>query len=213
MQINFIPDEVLTLTDKNDLLGTKPYSKTIFDIVDKCEGKKNIGLFGSWGSGKSTILTTFEDLISEHNNQKENINNRVAYFEFDAWKYSQDDFRRSFLIEFTKKFNISYEKKLHSLLYNESSFENPELSTHKFNKWSLPNWILLILIIFGLTFYYWPVLELNKDVKVIVSMLALVVSVLSTALKNTINKYKVVVKENKVVEPERFERVFDYLQK
>ena len=107
MKINFIPDKVLNLTMDKDLLGTRPYSDTIFEIVNNCEGKKNIGLFGSWGSGKSTILTTFENLIVDHNSKEENKNNRIAYFEFDAWKFSQDDFRRSFLIEFTRKFSIN----------------------------------------------------------------------------------------------------------
>lgn len=208
MKINFIPDKVLNLTMDKDLLGTRPYSDTIFEIVNNCEGKKNIGLFGSWGSGKSTILTTFENLIVDHNSKEENKNNRIAYFEFDAWKFSQDDFRRSFLIEFTRKFSINYEKKLHQLLYNESTYENPELITYKFNKFSLSNWIILVLVVFGFSFYYIPILEPYRDAKVIISSIALVISVLATALKNTINKYKVVVKENKLVEPERFEAVF-----
>lgn len=95
MKINFIPDEVIRLNTENDLLGTKPYSQTIFQIVNKCKGKKNVGLFGSWGSGKSTILMTLEDLIDKHNierddNEKKiNEHKKIAYFEFDAWKFSK----------------------------------------------------------------------------------------------------------------------------
>src|SRR5690606_36010413 len=215
MQIKFIPDKVLKLTTDEDLLGTKPYSETLFEIIDNCSGQKNIGLFGTWGSGKSTILSTLEDLIKENNNKKDkkgkfiNKNNKIAYFEFDAWKYSQDDFRRSFLIELTSKFNIKNKSNLHKLLYNESSFEDPVSSTYKFNWLSLPNWILVVLLVFGISFYFLPFLDLSKDIKAVISITALGFTVLSTALKNTVNKYKVVVKENRIVEPERFERIFD----
>lgn len=208
MKINFIPDKVLKLNNETDLLGTKPYSKTIFEIINNCDGKKNIGLFGSWGSGKSTILKTFEDLIDIHNSKK-NKNDKIAYFEFDAWKYSRDDFRRSFLIELTSKFNIKYKSKLQKLLYSESSFEDPVQNNFRFNWLSFPDWIIFFLVVFAFLFYFLPILNLNKNLKATVSLIVLTISLLSKATTNTINKYKVVVKENKIVEPERFETIFD----
>ncbi len=207
MEINFIPDKVLKLTSENDLLGTKPYSETIFEIVKNSNGKKNIGLFGSWGSGKSTILSTFEDLIENYNsttdakNKLVNKDHRIAYFEFDAWKYSRDDFRRSFLIEISKRFNVKYEEKLQKLLYNETSYEDPEQTKFKLNKLSLPDWVLFLLVAFAFIFYFLPIMDTSKDLKAIISLFAITISLLSKATSTTLNKYKVVVKQNKVVEP------------
>nr|WP_299069350.1 P-loop NTPase fold protein [uncultured Allomuricauda sp.] len=206
MKINFIPDEVLKLTDSSDILGTKPYSETIFEIVKKCDGSKNIGLFGSWGSGKSTILRTLENLIEQNNTKK---TGKIAYFEFDAWKYSQDDFRRSFLIELTRTFKISYESKLKKLLYNESSFEDPEQTKYSFNWLNLPNWILFFLVVFGFWFYFQNLIAVNQDIRAVISLLSITISLLSTATSKIVNAYKVVVKESKIVEPERFEAIFD----
>ncbi|WP_141673361.1 P-loop NTPase fold protein, partial [Allomuricauda sp. CP2A] len=206
MKINFIPDEVLKLTDDTDLLGTKPYSDTIFEIVNNCSGSKNIGLFGSWGSGKSTILTTLENLIDEHNAIK---TEKIAYFEFDAWKYSKDDFRRSFLIELTKKFSIKTQSKLEKLLYSESSFENPKQTKFRINWLSLPDWLILALVVFAFVFFFLPTVGMGDRTKALIALITISVSLLTKAASNTVNKYKVVVKENKLVEPERFEAVFD----
>ncbi len=207
MEINFIPDKVLKLTDESDLLGTKPYSDTIFEIVNKCEGKKNIGLFGSWGSGKSTILTTLEDLIKERNLKGKN--EKIAYFEFDAWKYSKDDFRRSFLIELNSSFKIKSQEKLLKLLYSETSVEDPKQTKFKFNWLNLPNWIILSIAFTSILFYYSPLLSDQQDLKSSIALFTLLLSLLSTAANNTINKYKVVVKQSKIIEPERFEAIFD----
>lgn len=211
MQINFIPDEVLKLNKENDLLGTKPYSDTIFEIVNNCDGKKNIGLFGTWGSGKSSILSTLEDLIEEQNlkiEEKEN-GKKIAYFEFDSWKYSKDDFRRSFLIELNKKFKIKSQEKLLKLLYSETSVEDPELTKTKFNWFSLPNWIIFAIAFASVFFYFSPLLADSNYLKGSVSLFVLLISLLVTAANNTISKYKVVVKQNKIIEPERFETIFD----
>jgi energy-coupling factor transporter ATP-binding protein EcfA2 len=211
MQINFIPDEVLKLNNENDLLGTKPYSDTIFEIVNNCDGKKNIGLFGTWGSGKSTILSTLEDLIEEQNLKIEKKENgkKIAYFEFDSWKYSKDDFRRSFLIELNKKFKIKSQEKLLKLLYSETSVEDPKLTKTKFNWFSLPNWIIFAIAFASVFFYFSPLLDDSNYLKGSISLFVLLISLLATAANNTISKYKVVVKQNKIIEPERFETIFD----
>src|SRR5690606_26578662 len=48
-----------------------------------------IGLFGAWGTGKSTIIEMVQ-------NDKEL---KMPVFLFDAWKYQEDTLRRTFLIK------------------------------------------------------------------------------------------------------------------
>lgn len=206
MEFQLIPDEVLELTNENDLLGTKPYSNTLFEIVKKSEGKKNIGLFGSWGSGKSTILKTLESKISKHNKDKEK--SKIGFFEFDAWKYSKDDFRRSFIVELNKKFDIIQDAELTRRLYNDTNIESPELTKTKFSKLSLSNWMVVALVIGTFIFYFSPILEDEESIKSIISLFVLTISVFNTALNNTFVRYKVSVKHNKIIEPEIFEEIF-----
>lgn len=213
MKIKFIKDEVFSLDKQKDLLGTLPYSNTLFDIIKNTSGKTNIGLFGSWGSGKSTILKTLKTKIEEYNNDKNNKINKIAFFEFDAWKYSKDDFRRSFILEFKKKFdkNIIATDKLKELLYSETTVEDPKKSQYKFNKWVLADWLILIITLMAVLFIILPIMDTpeQKGAKNVITIIFFLITLFSTALKNTISKYKVVVKENKLIEPERFEKIFN----
>ena len=60
--------------------------------------KKVIGLFGSWGSGKSTVIEVL----------KKNLGNNV--FIFDSWSHKGDFLKRAFLIELARHLNVLDEK-------------------------------------------------------------------------------------------------------
>jgi hypothetical protein len=60
-----------------------------------------IGLFGSWGTGKSTII----EMISKDMED-------IPVFVFDAWKYQHDALRRTFLIKLVDHINAASENKL-----------------------------------------------------------------------------------------------------
>lgn len=112
-RISFIPDEELTLQKRaegvegNDLLNTLTYVDALVHCVNNAPSNKTftIGLFGEWGSGKSSIVKTAIDRIV--NDAKEKREN-VAAITYDSWKYSGDSFRRMFLHELRK--NLGYEK-------------------------------------------------------------------------------------------------------
>lgn len=55
----------------------------------------NIGLFGKWGVGKTSIINLLREQISE---DKE-IKNAVKMVVFNVWKYTKDSLRRQFLLE------------------------------------------------------------------------------------------------------------------
>jgi len=99
MKINYIPDKEINLENK-DLLGAKPYVETLSEIIRKTNTPFTIGLFGGWGVGKSSIIKTI----------KENFNNDsksgIEIFTYDAWKYLNDSFRRTFLLNFLEYFNL-----------------------------------------------------------------------------------------------------------
>jgi len=63
-------------------------SPAIHDILNNPTKIETIGLFGSWGSGKSTIIKNLEADYSKE----------YPVFVFDAWKYKDDPLRRTFLI-------------------------------------------------------------------------------------------------------------------
>jgi len=60
-------------------------------IIKSKDTPRTIGLFGSWGTGKSTIIKMLEN----DKGLKD-----YPIFVFDAWKYQNDALRRTFLIQF-----------------------------------------------------------------------------------------------------------------
>ncbi|MCS7258073.1 MAG: KAP family NTPase, partial [candidate division WOR-3 bacterium] len=66
MRINYIPDKEINIIEQEDLLGTSPYVETLKEIVQICETPFTIGLLGSWGSGKSSIIKTLQEHFNKN---------------------------------------------------------------------------------------------------------------------------------------------------
>ena len=92
----FIPDKERFLDNENDLLKTHVYADTLKEAIlktpldDSCVF--TIGVFGSWGSGKSSIIKTVQNELDSDPKRK-----KIKFITYDAWKYANDSFRRMFL--------------------------------------------------------------------------------------------------------------------
>jgi len=94
MKRNFIVDEEINLNE-NDLLNTKKYATTLSKIVlnSPLNNVFTIGLFGGWGSGKSSITKTVQTELEQLDKLK------IKFIKYDAWKYANDSFRRMLLLQ------------------------------------------------------------------------------------------------------------------
>ncbi|MEW5719547.1 MAG: SUMF1/EgtB/PvdO family nonheme iron enzyme [Chloroflexota bacterium] len=70
-----------------DLLDFTPYTNTLLDIIrdPNTAGPLTIGLFGTWGSGKTSLMQFVRDDLAQDKTRKF----RLAWF--DAWKYEKED--------------------------------------------------------------------------------------------------------------------------
>lgn len=84
--------------DKIDLLGNKKYVDVLENKVKTCNSKI-IGLMGSWGSGKSSIIYTLKKRILSSSDAKH------IFMIHDAWKYHGDSFKRSFILDLERNIN------------------------------------------------------------------------------------------------------------
>ncbi len=133
--MTFIPDQEISLNTQNDLLGINIYAETLTTMINNnLENNKpvTVGLFGGAGSGKSSISKTVVKRLKKNKKTKVMI--------YDAWKYSTDAFRGSFISELRDQFTID-EKKLNG---KKNHTEQKIIQERRFKK----TLIITILAIF-----------------------------------------------------------------
>jgi energy-coupling factor transporter ATP-binding protein EcfA2 len=70
-------------------------AETLKQVIEENDDGVTIALEGSWGSGKSTVISLFKNLIHE--------NKDIHLFYFDAWAHEGDHLRRVFIQRFFSK--------------------------------------------------------------------------------------------------------------
>lgn len=195
MKMNFIKDKEINL-NKDDLLGAKPYVNTLEKIIIACETPFTIGLFGGWGVGKSSIIRTIKEKFNEEKSSQ------IKVFSYDAWKYANDSFRRTFLYELKESFNIDATDKFNSFYEDRSEDINHKLAVKKFSIWWWLMFSPLILLLI------W-ILPTQTDLKITTTIISLILTIITTLLRETFVQYKVTVSKPKTFAPEQFEEIFN----
>lgn len=87
--IKFLSDQPLGADKEQEIrFGHRSIADSLVDIVYFCSMPFTMGLFGKWGTGKTTILDALKRKLSGKN---------VATVNIDAWKHEGDALRRTFL--------------------------------------------------------------------------------------------------------------------
>ena len=201
MKLNFIEDKDINL-EKDDLLGTKPYASTLLDIIEKADTPFTIGLFGGWGTGKSSIVKTIKE---KYNNSKIS---KTKVFVYDAWKYSKDSFRRTFILKLREEFKLE-EGEEYQNFYNDKH-EEIEGKTGISKNW----WIYFIVFIVSLFLInLTPKLD-GKEFEWSTFVISAFISAIIVFVTKTYTEYKISITKPKTFAPEKFEDAFvDALQK
>lgn len=207
------------------------FSPALKEIIENDSCVHTIGLFGRWGSGKSTII----DLLKEELQFK--------LFVFDAWKYQEDSLRRIFLIklvDFLKLNGAKIEENILDPLYKgcEKTIDSKISDSAKSGKWNkIKNffkkwWLYTLIVIFGII---WGILQLiaSKDASFLIGVRdlakglfglsafsAILVPTFEKLLSESLNKIfssvlpwsevrTEVEKEERLNSPEQFELLFN----
>ena len=94
-KMKFFSDRPLTADKKREVrFGHLDIVANLQNILMNCPVPFTIGLFGKWGSGKTTIINVLEDKLKRE---------RIAVVDFDVWKHEGDALRRTFLKESTQQ--------------------------------------------------------------------------------------------------------------
>ena len=81
--------------------GFNAYARTIADLIANKENKTPlvIGIYGPWGSGKTTLMETVKRLLKDNDYSDTNKYRKCKTVWFQAWKYGNEDEILAALIE------------------------------------------------------------------------------------------------------------------
>jgi hypothetical protein len=85
-------------SEEDDSFGHTEYVDTLMEIVQSAEPPWHVGIFGEWGSGKSSII----NLLYNRVRGDDEFDNLVCV-EFDAWAHAEDSARTELLLELDKR--------------------------------------------------------------------------------------------------------------
>lgn len=204
--MKIIEDKELYLDDKTDLLETKKYADVLKDAILNIHTPSTIGLFGEWGSGKSSIIKTVQNDL-----EKEKPN--IKFITYDAWKYQGDSFRRTFLIKVAKCFECSDEE-MEDLYVNKT--QDKEIKS-KINTTYLCYAIILVFIVLGIYFsipwllHFFQLTDREiTDAQIVTSLMASV-GLIFTFVKNVLTDHKTTITYPLLFSPEQFGERFQMI--
>lgn len=87
--MNYNSDKPIENSEQ-DLLGRITFSKQLGEAINSYDGKDGLvlGLFGKWGTGKTSILNM---VVNEINQLSKNEDNRPIIVNFSPWNYTDKD--------------------------------------------------------------------------------------------------------------------------
>lgn len=197
MDRQFILDKEIVLNEQSDLLRTAGYAENLTAIIQKAPlgSVFTIGLFGTWGSGKSSIIETTKSNLASDKRSK------IKFITYDAWKYVNDSFRRMFLFEIQK--GLGFQR----TALMEKFYQNNSQDVDIRNKISpLKIWIAVIALIILIILVQICVKEI--DTKVSIYSIVALLGMLGGILTGLFDQLKVSVQKPHIFAPEQFEQCF-----
>lgn len=207
---SFVLDEEIDLLESQgevgntpqDLLNTMPYVDALTDCVMNAPQDKsfNIGLFGEWGSGKSSIIKTFKRKIGDRYKSE---HKKVKVITYDAWKYSNDSFRRMFLLQMQQDLGIEREELMNKFYLNSS--EDAHIDTKFDFKTFIIGAIFIVAVIIGLVKYA----DITTEGKIVATAIVSLGSLAYTIIHGLFREVKVNIQRPHIFAPEQFEDCFN----
>lgn len=145
-EIDYYPDNALVKKDDDEFQHTH-YVSVLKDILLKSQTPINVGLYGKWGVGKSSIVHMLHEEIEED----EELSRKFKYVEVDTWGISQKSLQQGILEEINEELDCKYPpEKLKDELYNVRQKEVNELKKMPKYVWATLAIIVTIISIWAI---------------------------------------------------------------
>lgn len=195
-----IVDSERNLFENEDLLGTMCYADQLSDAIKSVPNKQayTIGLYGTWGSGKSTIIRTAKEKLEKDDSS------RIKMVVYDAWKYSGDSFRRMFLLHLQNELELNPTPEMERFYTATTEEIRPNVKLRKRG-----GIYLAVAVIFAVLAVISVILLDTQDAKLWVTLCFSIISLFGVSVGgNLFYDLKVSQTKNILFAPEQFEDCF-----
>jgi tetratricopeptide (TPR) repeat protein len=112
--LNKYPIKVMTdEPSSKGFLDFRKYAKSLANIIENSKPRFTVGVFGGWGTGKTTLMLLIGEQLEE--------NKKILLVWFDAWRYEREEYLA--VIPFLRTMRLKLE---------QFTMSNPT-ETHKWN--------------------------------------------------------------------------------
>ncbi len=193
----FIQDIERVLDSANDLLKTSVYADNLVKVIENTPKDKVfcIGVFGGWGTGKSSVIRTAQEKI-------EKTKNDIKFITYDAWKYANDSFRRMFLLKIQQELKMKQTEEMNRFYQSEIADAEPKT---KINAKGLAITVGVLMIISTILFL---IPSVNIEWKVAIPTITTLGTFLIALLNGCFYDLKITYSKPSLFAPEQFEDCF-----
>lgn len=208
-------DKKLFLSDEpieefsQDAFGHKAFVDTLQKCISDSDTGINIGLFGKWGVGKTSIIKLLVKKIS-----KESQN--ITTFLFDAWKYSKLSLCHELVLELNKAFKVYNQDKLEREIYGSKeeeiavTEEDWKSSPKKiFQRFSVSIYVTLFLLLLFILLWYLKLIDPATYNKLIFIVLLPIIVDLVIKMNKVVGGVSTVSLPPAKLDPRRIENKFE----
>jgi hypothetical protein len=208
----FITDKALQ-DPANDEFGHVDYAALIEKLVLEQPTPFNIGIFGKWGVGKSTIVNLLKERLKD-----EIKKNKIKFLEIRVWKYDKNTLRRKFIVKIAEGLGLPIDT-IYQEIYCDKEYENALINFNDIlsiilNKKSVVFWSLVISFSLWVVFRIVNIVGFDNDLLSLIFLkieqvlvLPLLISIIAWAY-TIIREAKIKLKISKYDSEEQFESKF-----
>lgn len=136
-------------SSKQDAFKHTHYVEVLKDILKQSNTPLNIGLYGRWGVGKSSILHMLKEALS-----KKPLSRHFRYVEVDAWGFSAKSLQQDILVDLNNQLRAFSKNKMEDMLFNERTEAGRTIR-------QIPRkyWYAFLAAIAGIGIGIWPIVD------------------------------------------------------
>ena len=112
----FLTDRALENATQDEF-DHKSYAIILEKIIRDQTPPFNIGIYGKWGVGKSTIVNLLKERLKNDKKKK-----KIKFVEIKVWKYEKVSLRRKFIVKIASELNIPLDD-IHQEMYADREFD------------------------------------------------------------------------------------------